>query len=269
MKEVRVERTDWRDSKLGYIHKEYNFECPCDNVEFLMLEYDQSTPVALVDYRLQGRLKAGCSKAVTYICKNREKELPYLICEYKISDQKTIEYVNMIPCNSSAVEKFGQQRKMSEKEFVKLLYKCREHIVSGRTRQGIELAESLSPELRSVKENWEGEILSHRHRDWGWDCPVVDLDFVVSSDKKVLGIVEYKHNRSFASPKAFKNHPTGRALCDLGNSLSERIPVLFVYYDDDFQHFRIYPLNYGWEKFDNFFGVDLTRKQYFDFLTKL
>lgn len=67
-REVRKERTDWRDSKLDKIHNSFGYECLCENVEFLMIEYDGGTPVAPVDYRLKGRVNSEPSKSVIELC---------------------------------------------------------------------------------------------------------------------------------------------------------------------------------------------------------
>ena len=267
-KTVRAERTDWRDSKLDAIHKIYGYFCPCDNVEFLMLEYDKSIPVAIVDYRLYGRMNSSLSRTVEDLCDNRLGPLPYVICEYRFFKNR-IENIRLIPCNESAYKKFGKTRIVSEQEYVRLLYKCREDIVPGRTEQGVRIADSLPKFSFSSPEKWEGELISHRHRDWGWDCPVLDIDFIVVNNNTVSGIIEYKHSRSFVSPSGFKSHPSGKALCNLANTLEKKVPVLIIYYNDNFDSFRVYPLTNGWNKYDKYYGTILNRDEYFRFLKEL
>src|SRR5208283_3075561 len=37
------------------------------------------------------------------------------------------------------------------------------------------------------------QLLSDRHRQWGYDCPAVDLDFVTYNRGEPLALIEYKH----------------------------------------------------------------------------
>ena len=34
-------------------------------------------------------------------------------------------------------------------------------------------------EVRPERTGWRDEKLSQRHRMWGWDCPAVDIDFLL------------------------------------------------------------------------------------------
>lgn len=95
-------------------------------------------------------------------------------------------------------------------------------------------------DVRRERTGWRDMRLSQRHRDWGWDCPAVDLDFLfLEYDKgKAVAIVEYKHER--AEPQK-ASHPTYQAMIDLGNRAG--IPVFAVRYADDFSWWRVTPLN--------------------------
>lgn len=96
---------------------------------------------------------------------------------------------------------------------------------------------------RAVKQErtgWRDQGLSERHRQWGWDCPAVDLDFLfLEYDRgKAVAIIEYKHEN--ARP-AYLSHPTYQAMIDLGNRAS--IPVFGVRYAADYSWYKITPLN--------------------------
>lgn len=268
MQRVRSERTNWRDSNLERVHNQYGYELPCDNVEFLMAEYDMSTPVAAIDFRLKGRLTSGHSDAVLKLCSNRKTEIPYFINEYEINNN-IMSNIVCIPCNDSADSIVDKNQILTEKEFVKMLYRIREKIVEGRTEQGIKVAESLSNTLNDSTESWPGQILSNRHRDYGWDCPVVDIDFIVVNNGEVRGLVEYKHMQSYSTLNKFKFHPTGKTLSYLANNMNDKIPLLFVNYNDSIETFIVYPVTYGWDKYDDYFGIEITRDEYFNFLRSL
>jgi hypothetical protein len=268
MNEVRKERTDWRDSGLIRFHERFFYTVPSDNTEFLMVEYDKSTPVAIVDYRLKNRLIKGYSNSVRLLCDSEKINLPYFSCEYEIGNNR-INKIFITPFNIKANAIFNGENEFTEKDYVIKLYDIRETIVKGRRTQGVTQARILRDNIFSFSEKWNGEILSKRHREWGWDCPVVDLDFLVYKKSKIKAIIEFKHRKSYLSPKSFKFHPTGKTLSWLANNYSPRIPLLIVYYEEDFSVFRIYPITEGWSKYDPYFGVDLNSEMYLRFLNSL
>lgn len=46
------ERTGWRDLEFSERHRnKYGFNCPAVDIDFLMIEYNYSKPVALVEYK--------------------------------------------------------------------------------------------------------------------------------------------------------------------------------------------------------------------------
>jgi len=96
------------------------------------------------------------------------------------------------------------------------------------------------PEVRQEKTGWRDQRISERHCRWGWDCPAVDLDFLVLEyDRgKAVAIVEYKNEH--AKPQ-YRTYPTYQALIDLGNRAD--VPVFGVRYADDFSWWRVTPLN--------------------------
>jgi hypothetical protein len=96
------------------------------------------------------------------------------------------------------------------------------------------------PDVRAEKTGWRDQRLSERHRRWGWNCPAVDLDFLMLEydQGKAVAIVEYKNEH--ARPQ-YPTHPTYRALIDLGNRAA--IPVFGVRYADDWSWWRVTPLN--------------------------
>lgn len=90
---------------------------------------------------------------------------------------------------------------------------------------------------------WRDESISRRHRQWGFNCPAVDLDFLVVEYNLGIpvGVVEYKHHKAnMPDPQ----HPTYRALRDLAdNYASGPLPFMLVFYWPDIWSFRVYPLN--------------------------
>ena len=96
------------------------------------------------------------------------------------------------------------------------------------------------PEVRAERTGWRDQRLSERHRRWGWNCPMVDIDFLALEydEGKAAAIVEYKHEN--AAPQ-YASQPSYRAIIDLGDRAG--VPVFAVRYADDFSWWRVTPLN--------------------------
>ena len=100
--------------------------------------------------------------------------------------------------------------------------------------------------MRAVREErtgWRCEKISQRHRHWGYNCPCVDLDFVVSeyNHGKPVAIIEYKDKRA-EQPNV--DHPTYKALVALADGyMNGPIPCAIVFYCSDKWWFKVIPLN--------------------------
>lgn len=93
--------------------------------------------------------------------------------------------------------------------------------------------------VRPERTGWRDLSLSARHRGWGFDCPAVDVDFMLEYDNgKAAALVEYKHERA---SEVDTGHPTFTALADLGDRAG--LPVFVVRYAADFSWFCVKPLN--------------------------
>ena len=88
--------------------------------------------------------------------------------------------------------------------------------------------------------NWRDEGLSARHRTWGWDCPAVDIDFLMLEydHGEPRALIEYKNER--ATPQK-ASHPSYRALISLGDRAD--VPFYCVRYASDYSLWKIIPLN--------------------------
>lgn len=96
------------------------------------------------------------------------------------------------------------------------------------------------PQVRPERTGWRDEAISRRHRLYGWDCPAVDIDFLVLEydAAEPVALVEFKNEHAaFADPR----HPSYRALRKLADRAG--VPFFGVRYASDFSWFRVLPLN--------------------------
>lgn len=92
------------------------------------------------------------------------------------------------------------------------------------------------------RSGWRDEAISRRHRDWGFNCPAVDLDFLMVEYNLgcPVAVVEYKSHQ--AKPPVLK-HPTYRALGELYNREGEQLPLFIARYWRDVWAFRVLAVN--------------------------
>jgi len=98
---------------------------------------------------------------------------------------------------------------------------------------------TVSPE----RTGWRDEGISRRHREWGFNCPAVDLDFLVVEYNLGLpvALVEYKH---FKAREPVIDHPTYRALTALADGYNqEPLPFIIAFYWPEIWAFRVSPIN--------------------------
>jgi hypothetical protein len=94
--------------------------------------------------------------------------------------------------------------------------------------------------VRQERTGWRDQEISARHREWGFNCPAVDLDFLMVEYNigKPVGLVEYKHHKA-QLPNL--NHPTYRALIDLADTAG--LPFIIAFYWPGIWAFRVMPVN--------------------------
>ena len=101
----------------------------------------------------------------------------------------------------------------------------------------------MLPVVRTERTGWRCEAISRRHREWGYNCPAVDLDFVVAeyNHGKPVALIEYKDHHA-RQPDLL--HPTYQALIALADGYSGgAIPCLIAVYCPEQWWFRVVPLN--------------------------
>lgn len=94
--------------------------------------------------------------------------------------------------------------------------------------------------VRLERTGWRDEWISNRHRTWGWDCPMVDIDFLAAEydQAKPVAIIEYK--AAGAAISDFTK-PSYKVLIGLANAAN--IPFAVVRYHAKQSLFYIQPGN--------------------------
>jgi hypothetical protein len=107
------------------------------------------------------------------------------------------------------------------------------------------MSEYRTDHVRAERSGWRDESISNRHREWGFNCPAVDLDFLVAEYNfgKPVALVEYKHERARARALNI-NHPTYSAIAHLANGYNKgALPFIVAYYWPDIWAFRVRVVN--------------------------
>lgn len=121
------------------------------------------------------------------------------------------------------------------------------------------------PTVRQERTGWRDDSLSLRHRQWGYDCPGVDLDFpmIEFATGMPVALIEYKA-RGARIPDL--KSPTYSALRVLANN--SNVPFLVVFYDASTWVFRVIPANpRGLELLNH--STLMSEREYVDWLYRL
>jgi hypothetical protein len=123
MKEVTQERTGWRDEGLSQRHRMWGWDCPAIDIDFLAVEYDRGKPAALVEYKNEHAqpIRLGHPSVRALVNLADSACLPLFFVRY--ADDFSWFYPT--PANDFAERFFARPRRISEKEWVRILYHCR------------------------------------------------------------------------------------------------------------------------------------------------
>jgi len=123
---------------------------------------------------------------------------------------------------------------------------------------------------RPERTQWRDQNLSERHRKWGFNCPAIDIDFLMIEFHvgKPIAIVDYK--RYTGSIKNL-NQKSINAISILANN--SNIPFFVVFYWDGVWAFRIKAINHIAKNTLQQHNLDenkiLTEQEYVYFLYRL
>lgn len=136
---TRLERTGWRDDSISLRHRVWGFDCPCTDIDFLLIEYHIAEPVALIEYK---HFQAGFPNLTQagYRALKRLAEianLPLILAFY----WPDVWAFRVYPLNDAAKKFFHKKEDLSEYEYVERLHRMRR----------ITLSQEMAKKLNMVK----------------------------------------------------------------------------------------------------------------------
>lgn len=256
---VRKERTNWRDEKLNLFHQRFGYDIPLSNSSFVLLEYDNSKPVAIIDYRMVNDF--AYSNALIELSNNKYLDIPYFIVQYRIVNNELEFYI--YPINQVAMKyNIDCNKTICEEDFVDFLFRLRKRNTSKEINFPLK-------EISCLEETWQGEIVSKRHRDWGWNNPALDIDFVLEKENKPLAIIEFKNDRTFSDYEKFSKTTSCQAIKYLCDYCESPVAFFLIIYNYNFTNFKINALNDTAKKFTNDNELVLNQEEYLEFLENI
>ena len=124
MREVKKERTGWRDMGLSERHRHWGWDCPAVDLDFLFLEYDKGKAVALVEYKHERasrqKLSHPSMRAIAELA--TRAWLPFFGVRYK----EDFSSWDVTAVNENALEVIPHRKQVfTERGYVLFLYKLR------------------------------------------------------------------------------------------------------------------------------------------------
>lgn len=120
---VRPERIGFRDEAMSRRHRQYGFDVPATDIDFLLIEYDRCRACALIEYKHENaapqhpsapsyRILAGLGDAAG---------LPAFAVRYA----ERFDWFLVVALNPLALARVPGRQRMSEIEYVRFLYSLR------------------------------------------------------------------------------------------------------------------------------------------------
>jgi len=122
-KQVRQERSGWRDLRLSQRHRAWGWDCPAVDLDLLFLEYDKGIPVAIIEYKHENAPPQFASNPnyQALINLGNRAELPVFAVRYT----DDFEWYEAVPLNALAQKLCPERKQMTEAAWVKFLYNIR------------------------------------------------------------------------------------------------------------------------------------------------
>lgn len=119
MREVRQERTGWRDLALSERHRRWGWDCPAVDLDFV--EYDQGRAMAVVEYKHERALPVDVESAsiLAVVDLGTRAGVPVFLTIYTDDFSMTVTPLNWL------ARWHTEHAQMTEREWITFLYRVR------------------------------------------------------------------------------------------------------------------------------------------------
>lgn len=120
---IRRDQTGWRDEAISQRHRAWGVNCPAVDLDLVLVEFNLGLPVALVEYKHsttpEPNLLHPSYRALRVLAERAS--LPFFVAHY----WPKFWAFRVHPVNKLAAEHFTDGVQLSEREFVRRLYRLR------------------------------------------------------------------------------------------------------------------------------------------------
>lgn len=117
------ERTGWRDEGLSRRHREWGFDVPAVDLDFLLLEYDASEPVALIEYKNEHAPRVAYKSPNIAALRNLADRADVLA--FVVRYGENYDWFQVRPLNEKAKSILQDRKTLTEAEYVRFLHRLR------------------------------------------------------------------------------------------------------------------------------------------------
>lgn len=130
-RKVRTESTHWRDQQLSERHRAWGWDCPAVDIDFLLVEYDQGQPIAIVEYKLSGTKEVEVNHPSYFALQKLADctHIPLFLVFYNESWNFIISPLNSIAGSVLKEHGIASGEMLTESDYVSFLYSLRGKIV--------------------------------------------------------------------------------------------------------------------------------------------
>jgi len=121
---VPKERCGWRDEKISRRHRRWGRSCPLVDLDWLVIEYHTNKAVALIEYKhknVKSPPNIQNSNYQALIDLADKADIPI----YAVYYDPDVWSFDVFPINDKACEWLNSPAKMTEREYVRLMYQIR------------------------------------------------------------------------------------------------------------------------------------------------
>jgi hypothetical protein len=117
------ERTGWRDEELSRRHRTWGYDLPAVDLDFVLLEYDHSVPVALIEHKHE--LAAPVDFNSPNIAALRSLADGARLKAFVVRYGASLDWYRVRPLNEQAKVIVPDEVRLNEAEYVRFLYRLR------------------------------------------------------------------------------------------------------------------------------------------------